>query len=353
MKYRLVKARPLRLLVAAGVVSGLALTACGGGDSTNGVRAEVPDDWDAVVEAAKEEGTVQLYFSIGQDVIDNLSEGFKSKYPEIDVEVYRSTGGSATLIERMENDMAAESWVADVVDLAAPLWLEDALDRGIVATDVDVPHAEGWDPEYWKDGTMVLMPTVLCVAYNTDLVDPDEVPTSWEEMADSRWADRMAIFEPRPDTDSHTNLYQLYLEEFGEDFITDITELDPRVWDNANSLAESVAAGESAIGPAFTHKAEDLKKNGAPLDYVILEPAPTFMNTTFVASDAPHPNAARVFLDYALSEDGQRAIAGEGRGNSLLDIPDAIENPEEMYLPDIHETAENYDLIMDLLGRSG
>lgn len=352
MKYRRAGTPKSRLLAATALVFGLTLTACGGDDSTSETTAaEVPDDWDAVVEAAKEEGSVQLYFSIGQDIIDHLSEGFNEKYPEIDVEVYRSTGGSTTLIERMENDLAANSWVADVVDLAAPLWLEDALDRGIVATDVTVPNAENWDPEYWKDGTMLLTPTVLCVAYNTDLVDPDDVPTTWEELNDSRWSGQLAIFEPRPDTNSHTNLYQLFLEQFGEDFITELTELDPRVWDNANSLAESIAAGESAIGPAFTHKAEDLKKNGAPLDYVMLEPAPTFLNTTFVAADAPHPNAARVFFDYAMSEEGQAAIAGDKQGHSVLDIPGALENPDEMYVPDVHDSAENYDLIMELLGR--
>lgn len=343
--------RSAQLLAGVGLVLALALAACGSSGTSASTSDQVPDEWSEVVEAAKEEGKVQLYFSIGQDIIDHLSSGFKKKYPDIDVEVYRSTGGSTTLIERMENDLAAGSWVADVVDLTAPLWLEDALDRGIVAKDVDVPSAEDWDPQYWKDGIVVLTPTVLGVGYNTDLVTKDEVPTSWEELADSRWKGKMAIFEPRPDTNSHTNLYQLYLEEYGEDIIRELIDLEPRVWDNANSLAESIAAGESAIGPVFTHKAEDLKKNGAPMDYVMLEPAPTFLNTTFVAEQAPHPNAARVFLDYAMSQEGQAAIAGKRQGHSMLDIADAIENPDEMYVPDAHKSAENYDRFMKLLGR--
>lgn len=341
-----------REAMAGAVLFSLGLSSCGSGSESGSTVPTVPDNWEAVVEAGKKEGEVQLYFSIGQDVIDNLTAGFKKKYPDIGVEVYRSAGGSNTLIERMENDLAASSWIADVVDLASPLWLEDALKRGIVATDVELPSADAWGPKYWKDGTMVLTPTVIGVAYNTDLVKKNEVPQSWADMKDARWKGRMGFWEPRPDTDSHANLYQYYLETFGQDFILDIMKLNPRFWDEANSLAQGVAAGESAIGPAFLHKIEDLKKQGAPIDYVELEPAPTFLNTAFVASDSPHPNAARVFLDYALSIDGQTALAGDLRGNSILDIPGAIKNPKEMYIPDVHKTAKNFDLFMKLIGRS-
>lgn len=341
-----------REVLAGAVLFSLTLSACGTGNESDSARPTVPNSWDAVVEAAKKEGQVQLYFSIGQDVIDNLTAGFKKKYPDIGVDVYRSAGGSNTLIERMENDLAARSWIADVVDLASPLWLQDALKREIVATDVQLPSADAWDPKYWKDGTMVLTPTVMGVAYNTDLVTKDEVPKSWADMRDARWKDRMGFWEPRPDTDSHTNLYEYYLETFGQESITDIMKLNPRFWDEANSLVQGIAAGESAIGPGFLHKIEALKEQGAPIDYVELEPAPTFLNTTFVASESPHPNAARVFMDYALSIEGQTAVAGDRRGNSVLDVPGAIKNPDEMYIPDINKTAKDYDLFMELIGRS-
>ncbi|GAA0935180.1 ABC transporter substrate-binding protein [Pseudonocardia zijingensis] len=342
--------RRSRLWIVLGLALSLAITACGGGTKE---RLPVPTEWADVVAAARTEGEVQLYMSISQEIIDRLTTAFAEKYPEINVDVYRpGSGASAALQERMQNDRDAGNWIADSVTLTSPLWLRDAIADGIVATDVALPSAEKWDPAYWKDGVAVLMPTVLCVIYNTDLVSPEEVPRSWEDMADPRWRDRMAVFLPRPDTDSHTNLYQLYLENYGESFITRIKDLNPRVWDSATTLAESVAGGESAVGATFTHKAEDLIDSGAPVDYVVLDPAPTFFNSIFVAADAPHPNAARVFLDFAMSEEGQLAVAGDRKANSVLDLPGTLEMPESIYVPDIQKAAANYEPILNLLGRA-
>ena len=66
----------------------------------------------------------------------------------------------------------------------------------------------------------------------------------------------------------------------------------------------------------------------------------------------PAPTETADVRRYALSIEGQTALAGDRRGNSVLDIPGAIKNPQEMYIPDINKTAKDYDLFMELIGRS-
>lgn len=334
--------------VAALAMLAAACSSASGSDG-DGAAKVAAGGWDAVVEAAKKEGSIQTYMTASQHVLDPLNDAFQKKYPEITVETFRTTG-TAPLLERIQNDRDSGNWIADVVNLADPLWMEQATKDGVIATDVDVPSAELWDKEFWHDGAAVLLPSVFAVIYNTELVAEQDVPTSWEDMADPKWKGKMAIFEPREGTDSASVLYEYYLENFGDQFLSDIKALEPKVWDSGNPLAESVAAGESEIGVTYSHKAEALKADGAPVDFVMLEPAPAFRNSVFVAADAPHPNAARVYLDFAMSVEGQTAMAGDRKGHSVLDgVKGGLETPE-LYLPPVQKTVDDVPKMMELLG---
>ena len=89
-----------------------------------------------------------------------------------------------------------------------------------------------------------------------------------------------------------------------------------------NLLAQLVAAGEfKGALTAYSQTFEVLKPAGAPVDWVYLNPVFANIHPTGVAAKAPHPNAARLFIDFVLSKRGQELIRGMNR------IPDRIDTP--------------------------
>ena len=94
--------------------------------------------------------------------------------------------------------------------------------------------------------------------------------------------------------------------------------------------AQLIAAGEapidfdSTLGPV-----EDLKKRGAPIDWIALSPVPVVTSAHAIAFEPPHPNAARLYLDYLLSREGQKAVLDTRRHvarSDLLSEQEAIKN---------------------------
>ena len=91
-----------------------------------------------------------------------------------------------------------------------------------------------------------------------------------------------------------------------------------------NLVAQLVAAGEFNGGlTAYSQTFETLKPTGAPVDWVYLNPVFANIHPTGIAAKAPHPNAARLFIDFVLSKRSQEVIRGLNR------IPDRIDTPPE------------------------
>jgi iron(III) transport system substrate-binding protein len=89
-----------------------------------------------------------------------------------------------------------------------------------------------------------------------------------------------------------------------------------------NLLAQLVAAGEfKGALSGYSQTFEVLKPAGAPVDWVYLNPVFANIHPTGIAAKAPHPNAARLFIDFVLSKRGQEVIRGMNR------IPDRIDTP--------------------------
>jgi iron(III) transport system substrate-binding protein len=89
-------------------------------------------------------------------------------------------------------------------------------------------------------------------------------------------------------------------------------------------VAQLVAAGEfKGALTGYSQTFEVLKPSGAPVDWIYLNPVFANIHPTGVAAKAPHPNAARLFIDFILSKRGQELIRGMNR------IPDRIDTPPD------------------------
>ena len=100
----------------------------------------------------------------------------------------------------------------------------------------------------------------------------------------------------------------------GEAFFNKLAAMKPDVRKGHVLLAELVAAGEIQVGlTMYNSNAETLKRKGAPIDWMPVEPVVARPQGIAVAKNAPHPHAALLFVDFVLSPEGQALFESMGR----------------------------------------
>ncbi len=129
-----------------------------------------------------------------------------------------------------------------------------------------------------------------------------------------------------------------------------IAALEPGLVSGHTELAELVSAGEFAISPTlYGYRIERMKSDGAPIDWVKTDQIVAYSEMISMAADAPHPAAAKLFINWMLSEEGQMVIRDLGRIPARPGIePDPkilIEGLELIYT--VPSMAENYDYYAD------
>jgi iron(III) transport system substrate-binding protein len=302
--------------VGAGMLLALALTAlsaCGGGGGDE--AAEVVDGpWEDVVAAAEDEGRVNLYSVAPPIQNDRLVEAFKEAHPDIDVSVTR---GAGELPGRVESEIQSGADGADVFLYSDPAFFSDIVDDLL---EVDGPNVEGWADDYWQEEGKAIIPTKYpwtMLVWNTRTF-PDGF-TSWDQLLDPSVKGKVAL---RNDvTASMAATYEFMERELGEDYMTGLGAQQPKYYTSAVPMGQAVASGEAGVTPISTPSiVRDLQDQGAPVEFAFPEPGFAIMWGGGALASSKRPNAARVFMDFIMSEEGQTAINGEEFGAAGREI---------------------------------
>lgn len=302
---------PRRRTVAAlvtGVTAGaLMLTACGGGTD----QAEVVDgEWDDVVVAAKEEGTLNLAWGGSPLQLSRVTEAFNEEYPEIAVSSERIT---ADAIARIESQISTNTDGTDVFVLANPEWFKNFEDDLLPASG---PNSDDISDDAWPvPGSAALVsgvPYSLSV-WNTNIF-PDGF-ADWEDVFAPEVQGQLGTMS----TASATAIGFLdFLEtSFGEEFLERMSEQEPKLYPSIVPMTQSVAAGEAGLTIASSPAdATSLQESGAPIEFAYMTPAYGIDYAIAALQNAGRPNAAVLFVDFILSAEGQEAMNSDGLGIS-------------------------------------
>jgi iron(III) transport system substrate-binding protein len=170
--------------------------------------------------------------------------------------------------------------------------------------------AEGFkDPNgYWTD----LYDNLIVSAYHTGRVKREELPKRWEDLLHPRWKKRMVT--DRNEDRWFANMLHVMGEKKGMEFMQGLAKQEVAIRSGRSLITQLLAAGEFDLQiVAYWYRPYLMKKQGAPVDWVGLEPAIVALHPISVVDRAPHPNSAKLFIDYALSEEGQKLFAARGR----------------------------------------
>lgn len=298
----------------AGQVASLSalLTLVGCGATTSETTAadvalyEGSDRLRKLVDGAKREGELSIYTSAQSNDLGAVVEAFEKKYG-IKASVWRA--GSEAVLNRALQENRAGRFTVDVVETNGPEL--ESLHREEILQLVKSPqHADLITPAIRPHGEWVgTRLNVFVQAYNTKLVKKEELPKTWEDLLDPKWKGKLGI--EQEDSDWLAGVFGEIGEAKGKKVFSEIVATNGMsVRKGHTLLTQLVVSGEVPLAlTVYNYKAQQLKVEGAPIDWFTIGNAIARPNGIGVARRAPHPHAAVLFYDFELSEEGQRIIA--------------------------------------------
>ena len=272
-------------------------------------------------EKAEAEGRVVLYASMNTSDTKALTDGFKQLYPKIDAQFYRT--GDSQLMEKVMTESRAGKPLWDVI-CTTGFYGYFLKKRGMLEA-YDSPERKYFRDAY-KDPQAAwtsIYTTYAVFGYNTRLVPKTSIPKSYADLLKPEWKGQIGM-EGRAYEWFATTMRNMGGEEKGLAFMRRFAQQQPQPRSGRTLAAQLVAAGEfKASVSVYSQSYEILKATGAPVEWVALDPVYASVHPTGIAAKAPHPNAAKLLMDFLLSKGGQDIL------RSLKRIPDRIDTPPD------------------------
>jgi iron(III) transport system substrate-binding protein len=305
-------------------------------------------------EAAKKEGSVAWYTSVLADAATSFANAFEAKFPGVKVETYRAT--VAQVLQKYSQETAAGVHNADVFGLSSPGQSPQFLESGFVTPykifDYDkFPASAHGNAELFE--LFDKYTPYGAIVFNTEHMSKADAPKSFKEMAaldPERYRGKIIMSDPR--IYPYLINYVLWTQTDGRAMPQQFKNLHPTLTKNSSAVAQGVVSGEYWLTPTFNMQAYvAFAASNAPIDFVIPEEGIWMQpGSHLVVKDAPHPNAARLFLEYIYSEEGQTVWSAPGYVATRpgVPLPKGLEwVPDAKVTPiDFEEVFRNQDALL-------
>ena len=299
---------------------------------------------DRVLEGAKKEGRLVLYAGMDTDEAMLFTNEFSKKYPFIKSEIFRSSGEKIQarfLVEHRASTHSADVFQASIIQVYQ---LKNLKLLARYGSEEAAGYRDGFkDPQgYWT--ALYQIPYVI--GYNTQLVAPKDAPASYEDLLNPKWKGWIAL-----ETEEYQWFYhwtQILGRDKGLEFMKKFAGQNLQMRAGHTLLAQLVAAGEVALATVvYSNRVERMKASGAPIDWVRFKgPTITAINAIGIPEKAPHPNSAKLFVDFALSKEGQNLLRGLRRIPARPDVfpdPPTLTEGLNLYPARPEGMIENYN----------
>lgn len=307
-----------------------------------GVGAQ--DEWEKVLAMAKKEGRVDIMGPLGTDTRDALTRPFMKKYG-ITVDYFGGRGGQQSTRAGLERRAGKYLWDVFIggtttgLTAMIPMKAFDPLEPALILPDVK-------DPKYWRDGhlefvdprreMLVMLPTQRAIlSVNPKLVKPGEFK-SYRDLLKPKWKGKIVFADPRrPGSAQATFMFFTLHPDLGEDFIRALANHDPVIIGDPALAMDFVTRGKYPIllAPRSTLLSDALRR-GLPIKIVkptdLKEGSDISPGAGALAlfNRAPHPSAARVYINWLLTKEGQYGLGKAiGYVSRRLDVPNDYYEP--------------------------
>ena len=260
-----------------------------------------------LVEAAKKEGKVILYSSMDLPVGEKLGKAFEAQYPGIAVQIERS--GSERLFQRVDQEFNSNIRAVDVINTSDASHIISWKKNGWLAPFITEDIAQHFLPQFRDpDGMSATSRIYLSsIAYNTNLVKPEDAPKGFKDLLDPKWAGKMVKGHPAYSGTIMTATFQL-VRELGWEYFEKLSKQRVMQVQSSTDPPKKLSLGERAVmADGNEYGVVLLKEAGQPVEPIYpTEGTPTVSGPTCIFATAPHPNAARLFQAWLHTRETQQ-----------------------------------------------
>ncbi len=268
----------------------------------------------ALVAAALKEGSLTIYSVRDQQDLVVVSQEFQKKFPGIKVSFL--TAKNAELLAKISAEMKLPKSTWDIFDSSE---ISNASELG--ATQVYR------SPQYTKENFFYVDPsehltftgaTVPVVIYNTKMVKKSDIDAvkSWEDVPKlaAKYPGKILLHHPSTAGQLSGVLAELKIvwknDAKWNAFLSELKGLNARMFKSTGEIGRLVISEEGAIGiVGLLHDVIQGKERGAPIGFIPLSLIPITPTGVTISKNAPHPNAAKLFVEFMLSPDGQEVFS--------------------------------------------
>lgn len=291
-------------------------------------------EWDNTVQGARKEQRVVVFGLPGGETTRLINEGFKNKYGIV---VEAITGRGSEVAEKLVAQHRAGLYLADVFLGGSETSIIRAKPAGVLAPIEPIfilPEVTAHN--VWYRGELPFLDRgrylIAFLAYpsipltiNTAMVKAEEVK-SFRDLLNPKWKGKMTLNDPLVPGSGSKWLEIVGSELMGWDYLKELLKQDLFVLQDQRQQVEWVARGKAAIAIApFSPVVVEFRVAGAP----ILELTPVEgthstggQSVTGLVNKAAHPDAARLFINWLFSQEGQTiASKAYGRQSARVDVP--------------------------------
>jgi iron(III) transport system substrate-binding protein len=261
----------------------------------------------ALVEKAKAEGQVSFYANMTaiQPIMDvfNAQTGLKGKYTRISTSKFLPT---------VLTEFQAGKLMADVLQAPLPV-LEMLKAKGVLASYTSPAAASYPDWTRKDDQIQTFGIEYVGLIYNTELVKPADVPTRYEDLTDPKWKNKIVMANPATHATTISWLVGLKENVFTSEalwmpFLKGLAANRPMLVKSFGPTPAPVESGEKAI--AISMPKYIITKAPAPLDGArVKQPLLGTPRGMAISASAKNPNAAKLFMDFWLSQKAMGMLA--------------------------------------------
>jgi len=310
---------PKRRAAALLLALGMGLAASG---ATSAVASAADTDA-ARLAAAQREGQLLWYTTLLEEAWRPVKEGFERRHPGIEVRVVRAAAPiNAQKIIDEHQAGAAQADLFDGSSTAGLLMARQLVQPYISPSAATIPD-QFKDPDgHWTSTVLYYM----TLGYNPTMIDPAAAPRTWQDLLDPRWKGKMAWSAELAPTSAQGLVGNVLLsmgQEAGMDYLRRLSaQRIANIQINPRRIVGMVARQEYPIGlQVMVHHTVMAQHEGHNVNWVRMEPLTATGNAIGIVRGAPHPNAARLLVDFILSKDGQQLLkeADHIPSNRLVD----------------------------------
>jgi iron(III) transport system substrate-binding protein len=279
-----------------------------------------------LIEAAKKEGRLVLYGTMQTDIFELLHKSFQKK-TGITIDYWRTSATKVT--ERALSEARAGKALFDLV-MSTEDTMRIMLKEGILA-QYDSPMSkdfpkEAIDPQLGPRARN----HIIGIVYNKEIIKPADAPKTLEDLVKPQYRGKLVMADPTLHTTTAqwlVNVHKLIGKDKSEKFVRELAAMKPTLVESFNPAADRVTSGEFPIAITYVYYVYLNGIKGAPIDYVRTGKFLGDASYLTLHNKAPHPNAAKAFIDFFLDEESMSIMAKAGefvnRKGIYPPVPDA------------------------------